>query len=534
MTQAPASPAAADYDEDRALLRALLWDACELEHQLMLQYLFAAFTLKKFPDATCKPHQLEAVRRWGSTIMVVARQEMEHLAMANGILAAIGEDPFFPRDNIPSQTRYFQASHRAHAGLRAATGTEPKPKDIPFVWERFNLDTMSRFVCAESPAWDAVQGTDMYPYWCFAEDSPANARPGALRAAGREGGLRVSRSHLDPAEEREKPENRPTLHVKVHPGTIPELYGQINALLQKHPEYFQDVADRQVFIPVEYQISVIKITDPVSAAAAIDQIVEEGEGIDAPPGYASHFARFFGVHQQLSGMLDGPDTFDPSLPVRTDPVPGDDWLPYTRDVSALFDYAYVTLLYVLTSLYRNYGHRTRAPYLTEALQNVAFGPFMTMVIRPIAEVLVHLRTHAGGDETAGPAFRLTPEEEQVIWPRPWLHGERGGEMVRGQPGAILSADKRAELADQLDDIDFILGRLDNLCDRLGRLGGTGEANDAASAGLAEALVEQADDAWARGQLAYVRESAEAMANNVRRIYQIGQLPQFTVPVEWPQ
>lgn len=515
--------------DDRRLLRAQLWDACELEHQLMLQYLFAAFTLKKFPDDTCSPAQLEAIRRWASTIMVVARQEMEHLALANGILAAIGEDPFFPRDNIPLRNRYFLGEKRAAAERAAANaqGVEPGPTplDIVFRFERFNEETIQRFVCAESPGWKDVQGTDMYPAWCFADPDAAAGRRRVRAKADSGDEPPVSRSHV---EDLAPPANAPLQSIPVHPGTIPELYGRINALLQLHPEYFQGVPDRQVFIPVEYQISVIKITDPVSAAGAIDQIIEEGEGIDAPPGYESHFARFWGVHQELGELRT--KGFHPALPVRLNPVPDPTWLPYTRDVSELFDYAYVTLLYVLTSLYRNYAPGTRPPFLTEALQNVAFGPFMTMIIRPIAEVLVHLRIHPDGEETAGPAFRLTPEEEQVIWPRPRSFG---GEPVPDRPGSRLKPKERERIAARLDDIDFILDRMDQLVARLAELAGGGRGKKARGGELAAALVPQAPEAWARRQLEYVRESAEAMANNVRRIYQVGQLPQFVVPVDWP-
>lgn len=525
MTQSPE----AQFDPDRETLRALLWDACELEQQLMLQYLFAAFTLKKFPDAHCTPAQLEAMRRWGSTVMLVARQEMEHLALANGILAAIGEDPFFARDNIPSQTPYLLGENRVEArdedeppaaAKKKKKPVGPTPLDIPFVWEKFNVPTMRRFVCAESPDWEHVEGTDMYPYWCFADDSPKKG--GLLRSAALgPTGLPPSRSHLD----RTAPPAPEGLlgSVPVHPGTIPTLYGKIQKLLKKHPEYFVGQPDRQVFVPVEYQISILKITDYASAKKAIHQIIEEGEGIDAPPDYDSHFARFFKVHTELEELVADPG-FDPALPVHENPIPDRKWLDYTREVSEVFDYAYVTLLYVLTSLYRNYARRERSPFLTEALQNVAFGPFMTMVIRPIAEVLVHLRIHKGKDSpTAGPAFRLTAEEEQVIWPRP---------PAAGPPGSTVSLEVRQRMAAQLDNIDFILDRLDELVARLGRLAG-GEDGKPPRA-LKAALVSSARPEWAREQLDYVRESAQAMANNVRRIYQIGELPQFTVPVEWPK
>ncbi|HEV7516424.1 MAG TPA: ferritin-like domain-containing protein [Thermoanaerobaculia bacterium] len=57
------------------LIRALR-EAAEIEQQLMVQYLYAGFSLKKRPDERCNAAQFEYVRRWGSTLLMVARQEM--------------------------------------------------------------------------------------------------------------------------------------------------------------------------------------------------------------------------------------------------------------------------------------------------------------------------------------------------------------------------------------------------------------------------------------------------------------------------
>src|SRR3954464_11781982 len=91
----------------RDLLVHLLREAAEIEQQLMIQYLYAAFSMKKRPDATCTPAQYEVVRRWQSTVYMVARQEMEHLALVNGMLTAIDAEPFFDRQNIPLQFHYY-------------------------------------------------------------------------------------------------------------------------------------------------------------------------------------------------------------------------------------------------------------------------------------------------------------------------------------------------------------------------------------------------------------------------------------------
>src|SRR5512144_2395549 len=83
----------------KELLVRCLQEAAEIEHQLMIQYLYAAFSMKRHPDGTCSDAQYEHVRRWQSTVYMVARQEMEHLALVNGMLTAIGAQPFFDRQN---------------------------------------------------------------------------------------------------------------------------------------------------------------------------------------------------------------------------------------------------------------------------------------------------------------------------------------------------------------------------------------------------------------------------------------------------
>ena len=50
-----------------------LHEAAEIEQQLMIQYLYAGYSLKKRPDERCSAAQFERVRRWGSTLLMVAR-----------------------------------------------------------------------------------------------------------------------------------------------------------------------------------------------------------------------------------------------------------------------------------------------------------------------------------------------------------------------------------------------------------------------------------------------------------------------------
>jgi hypothetical protein len=500
---------------NREELRASLWEACEIEQQLMIQYLFAAFTLKKHPDASCSPAQLEAVRRWGSQVLMVARQEMEHLALANGILTAIAEDPFFARENIPIQSRYYLGQELA---ARRSPNEKVVPCDIPFLFERFNLDTVGRFVCAESPGYETLKKEGMrIPEWCFGTKSHkcrstslASWARGAesLQVVGDGAPLRLARTHLPDllfAQDE-------SLSQPFHPGSIQELYDNINRAIHTIPNLFVGNPNQQVFVPVEYQINIVPITDVASADLAIRLIVEEGEGIDAPPGYQSHFTRFFDVRDQYVRLLQESKGFDPALPVITNPSPDKIAKKYTLRVFHLFNHAYATLLFVLTSLYRNFSATESSyPFFSAALQNVAFGPFMTMVLRPVAEVLAHLKVDRDGGRTAGPSFYLSREDELLLWPRPPAPQRAAGEIEPGEQVAI---------AKQLDDIEFFLQRLDYLVDELEAL--------STERKLDSHLLDPGHKEWARRQLAFVSESVQAMANNTRRIYQIGQLQQFIV------
>src|ERR671911_1132057 len=95
--------------ENREELIFLLSEASELEHMVMLAYLFAAFSLKTDAGEGLTEEQLEAVRRWERVISEVAAQEMLHLALASNLLTAIGGAPHFSRPNFPQPAKYYPA-----------------------------------------------------------------------------------------------------------------------------------------------------------------------------------------------------------------------------------------------------------------------------------------------------------------------------------------------------------------------------------------------------------------------------------------
>ena len=98
--------------EHRSPLIYMLCAAAELEHALMCEYLFAAFTLKRSIDEGLTQEQLAAVERWRSAILVVAKQEMLHLAIDCNLVRSMGASPHLSRPNLPQPARHYPSGVR--------------------------------------------------------------------------------------------------------------------------------------------------------------------------------------------------------------------------------------------------------------------------------------------------------------------------------------------------------------------------------------------------------------------------------------
>jgi hypothetical protein len=85
----------------------LLGEACEIEHGLMCEYLYAQFSLKRTAGEDLTPEQIARVQAWEATLIDVIKQEMLHLALATNILTAVGAAPHFERPNLPILSRWY-------------------------------------------------------------------------------------------------------------------------------------------------------------------------------------------------------------------------------------------------------------------------------------------------------------------------------------------------------------------------------------------------------------------------------------------
>jgi hypothetical protein len=211
----------------------------------------------------------------------------------------------------------------------------------------------------------------------------------------------------------------------------------------------------------------IAVTDLTSARAAIDEIIEQGEGArgDWRP---AHYGRFLGIWNEYQKLREQDPSFEPARPVipaftqqpfdidQPQPQPTE---PVTREVAELFNLGYEVLLQVLT---RFFTHTDESDEQLDVLVHAAFG-IMGGVLKPLGNALTRLPVGAGNPGcTAGPAFQMFYQMGNFV---PWreaawvLLSERAAMLSRqcagcaagaGVPGAVsAAAAAAARIAEQL-------------------------------------------------------------------------------------
>lgn len=404
-------------------LQRYLTEAATLEHQFMAQYLYGAFSLKKDPDERCSAAEFEFVRRWASTIYRVARQEMEHLSIVNSILTAIGGQPYFGHvGSFPAQTRWYQQQAlvaKRSGPLAASLGAVPPPCDIPFHLERFSLATARRYACMESPHLGLVVEGDRADLlrWCYQDEGgrcpSIEAGPDAGPEAGSNGARRAAPPPRAPSLLGEPPDD-------VEIGTVQDLYDAIDDGLRRldaqlgPSALFSGHCSGQSEIPSEYDIYLFPICDLATALAGTKLVKTQGEGIDEAPGAESHYQMFVDMAREYEVLLGSNPAFEPSRPLPLDPTPDQYRDPATARAAQAFHVGYVNLLAMLTGYYSRWSAAEwkQSPFLLQMLEQGAFAPMMTMLVRSLAEVVALLPANDGGP--AGVSFDLTRGELDLL------------------------------------------------------------------------------------------------------------------------
>ncbi len=258
---------------DREQLVHTLYEAAELEHNLMCTYLYAAFSLKDGANEGLRADEAEAVTRWRRVILDVAIEEMGHLVAVWNITAALGAAPRIGRANFPLDPGYL-------------------PAGVVVKLAPFNRDTLQHFIHLERP--DGSLEPDGEGY------APE---------------LRFVRGSVGPR----------LTPMALDYDTVGAFYATLSEGLRR---FVGDIGEDAAFCgDPALQISTAEldmggarsVVCLKTALAAFDAIVVQGEG--APnDARGSHFQKFAAIRAEFDALRARNPDFAPAHPSATNPV----------------------------------------------------------------------------------------------------------------------------------------------------------------------------------------------------------------------
>ena len=249
-----------------------LYEAAELEHNLMCTYLYAAFSMKSAGEGL-SPEEEAAVARWRAQIIKIAIEEMGHLVAVWNITSALGGAPRAGRGNFPLDGGYL-------------------PAGVVVKLTPFNADTLQHFIHLERPT-------------CSSEPD------GAGYAYERSFTRAVQGEHLTP--------------MPMDYDTVGEFYAMLTRDLQRFVDAVgEDVAfcgDREFQMSEsEVMLGGAKAVICIKTALkAFEAIVKQGEGA-SEENADSHFCGFMAIRDEYHELLARNPDFTPAHPAATNPV----------------------------------------------------------------------------------------------------------------------------------------------------------------------------------------------------------------------
>jgi len=257
----------------REKLLHALYEAAELEHNLMCTYLYATFSLRDGESEGLSAHEAEVVARWRRTILDVAIDEMRHLTAVWNITSAIGGSPRFGRGNFPLDPGVL-------------------PAGIVVKLAPFNEPVLQHFVYLERPeASPEPDGEGFSPELRFSRAT--------------------SKFRLTP--------------MGMDYDTVGAFYTMLGNNLQQFVEH---LGEESAFCgdpsmqqsPAEVSLDWPKPVECLKTAlAAFTVIVRQGEGASEDTA-DSHFNKFIEIRTELAALKAANPDFEPAWPAAVNPV----------------------------------------------------------------------------------------------------------------------------------------------------------------------------------------------------------------------
>jgi CDGSH-type Zn-finger protein/uncharacterized Fe-S cluster protein YjdI len=390
----------------REVLLHALYEAAELEHNLMCTYLYAAASLKDGEREGLTAEEATAVRRWRQVLLGVAVEEMGHLAAVWNITSGLGGSPRFGRSNFPLDPGLLPAS-------------------VVVKLAPFNADTLQHFVYLERPSGSTEQEGGGFAY------ERSYVRGGTSGAR-----LTPMGVNYDTVGDFYEALGKGLRALVAHCGEANAFDG--DRALQLSPE--------EVNLPGARHVVCLK-----TALAAFAAIVEQGEG--APrDSVGSHYQKFLGIRAELRALSDANPAFSPAFPAATNPVlrrpprpEGRVWLE-NPDAVATVDLANASYGLMLRLL--AYAYAVRGPSAEKSLTvDLAIG--LMQAVMPLAERAARLPAGPSNPQcNAGMSF-ITLRDAAALPAGPAarrLFVERFAQLAAGAAALRAGGDARAVAA----------------------------------------------------------------------------------------
>jgi hypothetical protein len=364
----------------------LLHVAAEVEHALLVQYLFAAYSLggPQVPEEHRK-----AVQDWQTVILGIAKEEMAHFVTVQNVLRLIGAPLNLEREDFPWDIEFAP---------------------FKFTLDKLTRESLARYVYVEAPK------PERWP----SDAEPFREEITRLATAGDGQVNQVGDLY------------RAMIAVLGDPDLVPESAFQsatmpYQASWDEWGRGYRDGArgatDPKSKTP---DLIIAKAYSRASAVAALQAVAEQGEAadVDAATAEQSHFRRFFEIFKAFPDEESGwsPVRGLATNPSTVDNLPDTGYIAdeTTRDWGHLLNLRYRMLLTCLAHSFRLSGADTANP-AAEARGFILHSTFGEMYnLRVISNLLVGKPLGAGSDARAGPPFELPyslelPPREPDVW-----------------------------------------------------------------------------------------------------------------------
>ena len=247
----------------------LLHTGAEIEHALLVQYLYAAYSLKS-PDEVPQEHATQA-RAWKRTLLQIAREEMGHLITVQNLLRLIGGPLNLEREDYPFRSDLYP---------------------FPFRLEPLSKGSLAKYVVAEMP---------------FIREPSDETTEIITRATGA-GSIPTNQVG--------------EIYARVMQLLSPQVPGGEPHLTEE--DFAAGAGSRQAHYAAwggSESVLVPDLRSHEDALAAVSELAEQGEGVVDAPDALSHYQRLLAIYREFPDP-GAKGNWEPAYPVPVDPDTG--------------------------------------------------------------------------------------------------------------------------------------------------------------------------------------------------------------------